>query len=133
MLSAKLSRIRTLRKNDTVSKTRQEDAEERSRTSPWPELRRCEKALEDTILRAPFDGLIVKRRIEEHEHVEARQTILLLRNVAHVEVEIHVPERLFDINFHTYPNGGVWYFDPSAWQVLFVIGSLFALRPDIPA
>lgn len=41
--------------------------------------------------------------------------------------------RAFDINLHTYPSGGVWYFDPSAWQVLFVLGALVALRPEIPA
>jgi len=41
--------------------------------------------------------------------------------------------RAFDINFHTYPSGGVWFFDPSAWQLLFVLGALTALRPEIPA
>lgn len=40
--------------------------------------------------------------------------------------------RTFDLNLRTYPNGGVWYFDPSAWQFLFVIGSFAALNPKVP-
>jgi len=41
--------------------------------------------------------------------------------------------RAFDLNLRTYPNGGVWYFDPFAWQFLFVIGSFAALRPEVPS
>ena len=37
------------------------------------ELRIRRKALEDTILTAPFDGIVVKRYVENHEHVEAGQ------------------------------------------------------------
>ncbi len=31
---------------------------------------------------------------------------------------------------HTYPDGGVWYFNPFAWQFLFVLGAAFT-RPEL--
>ena len=36
----------------------------------------------------------------------------------------------FHVNLHNYPNGGVWFFNPLSWQLVFVIGLLagIALR-----
>jgi len=36
-------------------------------------------------------------------------------------------------NLPTYPDGGVWYFNPFAWQFLFVIGATLQHRPDLSA
>ncbi len=58
------------------------------------ELRSREKALEDTVLRAPFDGVVARRYVENHEHVEARQPILSLQDISVIEVVIQVSERL---------------------------------------
>lgn len=41
--------------------------------------------------------------------------------------------RTFDINLRTYPGDGVWFFDPSGWQILFVLGAVFALKPVLTA
>ena len=59
------------------------------------ELHARRKALEDTILRAPFDGLVVKRHVENHEHVQAKQAIISFQDISRIEVVIQVPERLF--------------------------------------
>lgn len=58
------------------------------------ELRIREKALTDTVLRAPFDGVIAKRYLENYEHVEARQPILSYQDISRIEVVIQMPERL---------------------------------------
>ena len=36
-------------------------------------------------------------------------------------------------NLPTYPDGGVWYFNPFTWQFLFVLGAVLQGRPDLRA
>lgn len=50
------------------------------------------KALEDTEMRAPFDGIIARRNVENHEHINAHAEILSLQNTSDIEVVIDVPE-----------------------------------------
>ena len=58
------------------------------------ELAIQEKALEDTELYAPFDGVVVKRHVERFEHVQAEQEIVSLQDISRIEVVIQVPERV---------------------------------------
>lgn len=58
-------------------------------------LAAAEQDLADTTLRAPFDGVITRRRIETFASVQAKQPIADLQNLATLEVVIHVPERTF--------------------------------------
>ena len=51
------------------------------------------KAVEDTKLRAPFDGVVSRRLVEVFENVQAKQPVLIVENLAGIEVEINVPER----------------------------------------
>ncbi|QHI68316.1 efflux RND transporter periplasmic adaptor subunit [Tichowtungia aerotolerans] len=53
-----------------------------------------QKALEDTVLCAPFDGMIVQRHVENHEHVQAKHPIVSFQDISLVEVLFQVPERL---------------------------------------
>ncbi len=53
-----------------------------------------EKALEDTVLYAPFDGVVVKRHVERFEHVKAEQEIISLQDISRIEVVIQVSERV---------------------------------------
>jgi hypothetical protein len=39
-------------------------------------------------------------------------------------VAVYVAAHVFDLNLPAYPPGAVWYFNPFAWQLLFVIGAL---------
>lgn len=59
------------------------------------DLRIKEKALADTVLEAPFDGVVVSRGVENYEHVNAQQTVMSLQDTSLVEVVIQIPERLF--------------------------------------
>jgi len=39
-----------------------------------------------------------------------------------LSVIVYIGALAFEINFHTWPVEGVWYFDPFAWQLIFVLG-----------
>ena len=53
----------------------------------------AQKAFEDTILRAPFDGRIGRKRVEDFANVRAKQPVLTLQDDAHLEIDIAIPER----------------------------------------
>ncbi|MBN2711064.1 MAG: efflux RND transporter periplasmic adaptor subunit [Planctomycetes bacterium] len=77
-----------------------------------------EKALEDTVLLAPFDGIIATRLVENHEHIQAKQTIVSIQDISCIEVILQVPERLVahggakslsNINVRLDADGGRWF------------------------
>jgi len=45
-----------------------------------------------TELKAPFDGMVAKRLVEQFEEVQAKQAIVVLQNVDRLEVKFDVPE-----------------------------------------
>ena len=57
------------------------------------EARVAEKAVEDTVLRAPFDGLVARRLVEDFQNVLAKQAVMILQDISLLEIEISVPER----------------------------------------
>ncbi|CAO3414935.1 OpgC family protein [Azospirillum doebereinerae] len=46
---------------------------------------------------------------------------------------LYLAARLFGWNLPTHPDGGVWYFNPFAWQFLFVVGATLQHLPDLRA
>nr|WP_319491735.1 efflux RND transporter periplasmic adaptor subunit [uncultured Desulfobacter sp.] len=58
------------------------------------ELAIKEKALADSRLIAPFDGLVSRRYVEKKEHVNKGEPVLLLQDVSGIEVEVQLPEQL---------------------------------------
>jgi len=48
--------------------------------------------LQDTTLTAPFDGVISKRFVENHQKVQAKEAIANLQDITRIEVLIDVPE-----------------------------------------
>ena len=69
------------------------DVATRSRDVSRAELRISEKALEDTRLRAIFDGVIARKLVTDYRNVEAREPVLLLQDESVMEVVVDVPER----------------------------------------
>ncbi|WP_461481550.1 efflux RND transporter periplasmic adaptor subunit [Porticoccus sp.] len=59
------------------------------------ELRKAQKALEDTVLLSPFNGEIGKKLVDNFQNVQAKEPVLLLHNVQQLEVDITVPEQDF--------------------------------------
>ena len=49
-------------------------------------------SLRDTELRAPFDGVIVDRMVENFQDVTAKQTLFILQDISMLEIVFNVPE-----------------------------------------
>jgi RND family efflux transporter MFP subunit len=69
------------------------DVATRSRDVSRAELRITQKALEDTRLRAIFDGVIARKLVTDFRNVAAREPVLLLQDESMMEVVVDVPER----------------------------------------
>lgn len=54
----------------------------------------AEQDLADTVIKAPFKGVITRRRIEPFSNVQAKQAIAELQDLRDLEVVVNVPERL---------------------------------------
>lgn len=57
-------------------------------------LAAAEQSLADTVIKAPFAGVITRRRIEPFTNVQAKQAIAELQDLRALEVVVNVPERL---------------------------------------
>jgi len=57
------------------------------------DLQQAQKALDDTVLRAPFDGVMARKLVEEFENVVAKQPVLVMQNDDLLEIKVSVPER----------------------------------------
>lgn len=69
------------------------DVATRSRDVSRAELRIAQKALEETKLRAIFDGVIARKLVTDFRNVAAREPVLLLQDESLMEVVVDVPER----------------------------------------
>jgi RND family efflux transporter MFP subunit len=58
------------------------------------EMRIREKALDDTVLTAPFDGIVSNRSVENFQHIKAKDRIISIKDISAIDVVIQVPERL---------------------------------------
>jgi RND family efflux transporter MFP subunit len=58
------------------------------------QLTQARDALEDTVLRAPYDGIVTETYVENFEFVQAREEILSLQDVSAVEIVAQIPESL---------------------------------------
>lgn len=67
-----------------VAQARQEAAEQA--------LNAARLALEDTELRAPYEGVVADRLVDAHQLVAPGQPVIMYQDAAGVEVRIHVPE-----------------------------------------
>lgn len=53
------------------------------------------KALEDTVLRAPFDGVVARKLVEDFVNVQAKEPVLILQDASQLKIRVNVPERDF--------------------------------------
>lgn len=56
------------------------------------ELQRAEKAVEDTVLRAPFAGRVARKLVKDYANVQAKQPVLILQSEHALEMRVNVPE-----------------------------------------
>ncbi|MGI9524114.1 MAG: efflux RND transporter periplasmic adaptor subunit [Hyphomicrobiaceae bacterium] len=57
-------------------------------------LRHAEKELEYTVLKAPFDGEVSNRLVQNFEEIQAKQPVVELRDILALEVKFDVPEQI---------------------------------------
>ena len=55
-------------------------------------LKSVRDALKDTELRAPFDGIIADRTVENFQDVTAKQTIFILQDLSELEIVFNIPD-----------------------------------------
>ena len=53
-----------------------------------------QKALDDTVLKAPFDGEIADRFVDENQFIQPREPILNFQDVSDVDIQVFVPEAM---------------------------------------
>ena len=91
-------RMKPLRRKDVVSQSQYDKAQTLYASASArlknveAQLRIARHRLEDTTLRAPFDGIVSVRLLENHEMVSAGQNALRMHNISHVEVHVNIPE-----------------------------------------
>jgi RND family efflux transporter MFP subunit len=57
------------------------------------EVRIQQKALDDTILLAPFDGVMARKLVEDFANVQAKQPVLIFEDDSLLEIKVSMPER----------------------------------------
>lgn len=71
---------------------RQYDRDDRAFKQTAAALRQAQLNLSYTSLKAPFDGVLARRKVENFEEVLAKQEIFSLRDLSLLEISIDVPE-----------------------------------------
>lgn len=59
------------------------------------DLKKAQKALSDTMLKAPFSGKVARKIADNFQNVQAKQAILLLQDISSLELNVNVPEQDF--------------------------------------
>lgn len=88
---ADLERYRTLYEKDAVARADLEVKQVQFDVAK-AELAIAEKSLRDTDLRAPYDGLIARKFVENFQDVKAKEPIVRVQDISKIEVIINVPE-----------------------------------------
>ena len=57
------------------------------------QLDAAQDALNDTYLKAPFTGVVAKKRVENYQHVQAKEQILIFTDISKLDIVINVPEQ----------------------------------------
>lgn len=78
-----------------VKPERELELRERNLAVLQAELATARKAVEDAVLRAPFDGVVARRLVEDYANVQAKQPVLILQDDSALEIRVAVPERDF--------------------------------------
>lgn len=97
-------RVRPLREQKVVSQADYDnaksahDAAKAAVQGIEAQLRIARHKLADTTLAAPFDGVVVEKRVENHEMVAQGQVVLTMDDISVLEVEVNIPEN--EMPFH---------------------------------
>lgn len=85
-------------------------------------------ALKDTELRAPFDGVIADRMVENFQDITAKQTIFSLQDISTLEIVFNIPDN--DILLAPLPDGVSLKTLTQDGEKLFTLTAQFDAMPD---
>jgi multidrug efflux system membrane fusion protein len=54
----------------------------------------AQDALDDTYLRAPFEGVVAKKLVDNFQNVQAKAPILIFQDISYLDIVINVPEQV---------------------------------------
>ncbi len=86
-----LERQQSLFAAATIPKSKLDDAVAAFKVAE-ANMKIAEKARQDCILKAPFDGVIAKRYVDNYQTVTAGQPVVSLQDLTNLEVEVDFPE-----------------------------------------
>ena len=89
---ALFQRVSRALESGAVSAAERDQARGRSDVAA-AELTLAENALQDTQLRAPFAGRVAQRVVENFQNVQVGDPILILEDIARLEVRVQLPEQ----------------------------------------
>lgn len=89
---ADLSRYRAMFKEHVISKQELERAQRNYEVSVSREDK-ARKALEDTVLRAPFAGVVARKLVDDFANVKAKDPVVTLQTGADLEIVVNFPEK----------------------------------------
>jgi RND family efflux transporter MFP subunit len=103
-----------LAKSNIGSRKEDIDAEKANLEAVKTQMKIAEDALSDTVLTAPFDGIITKRCLENHEMAQAFSPVIAMQDIDLVKIDVDVPEtclfsldslrgRKFSVSFNASP------------------------------
>ena len=86
-------RSKKLIKGNYISKSEYDEFQSKYEISK-SNFNRAKRELSYTKLYAPFNGVIAKQEVQQHENVQAKQTIFLLQDISKIDIAIDIPEKL---------------------------------------
>lgn len=92
-LEKEFERVKKLHQQKVISQS-EYDVAKSNHDVAQAELRIRKKAIQDTVLHAPFDGVVAKRYAQNFQHIKAKDSILSFKDISLIEVVIQIPERL---------------------------------------
>ena len=82
-----------LEKAKTGARTEDIDAMEADIRGMESSLKSEHDRLADATLRAPFNGIVARRMVENHEHVSAGKTVLVVHDIAQLKIDVALPDK----------------------------------------
>lgn len=84
-------RFKTLFEKD-VAPRQDLDRAQRNLEVTEARMRSAQKALEDAVLRAPFDGVVARKLVNDFRNVQAKEPVLVLQSESGLQIVADVPE-----------------------------------------
>jgi multidrug efflux system membrane fusion protein len=91
---ADYSRAKILFDEHVISKQEREKAQRNHEVSV-ARVQRAQKAVEDTVLRAPFSGIVARKIVNDFDNVEAKQPVVQLQTGSALDIIVNLPEQDF--------------------------------------